>query len=89
MSRVDTIAFVVRNVARDDPGALNVSMQDWTWRPRWLEPMKLLQIAQPDFGCPAPVPVPVHPNEHVLDRHGSFLDVLSQSTGATMCAPSR
>jgi hypothetical protein len=69
MSRIETVACV-RHVAHDDPAALNIPMQDWTWRPLWLEPMQLLQIAGPDFGRFAPVPVPVHPNQHVLDRHG-------------------
>jgi hypothetical protein len=66
------VAAFVRNLARDDAGALNIPMKDRTWRPLRLEPMQLLQIAEPDFGGLASVPRAVHPNERVLDRHGSL-----------------
>jgi hypothetical protein len=43
MSRIEVTS--VRNVARNDAGALNIPMKDRTWRSRRLEPVKVLQIA--------------------------------------------
>lgn len=81
MGRVGTIACV-RNIAREDPGALDITVQDWTRRSLWLQPMELLQIVQPDFRRPAPVPLTMYPNQRIRVLHGfslMFLDCTGQS----------
>jgi hypothetical protein len=68
MGLVGAVA-IVWNVPTHDAGAGRIPVHQWTRCPRGLEPVDLPEIAESNFGGPAPAPVTMHPNEGLVDLH--------------------
>jgi hypothetical protein len=60
---------IVWNIPGHDARAGHMTMHQRPGRSRRLEPVDLLQIAEPNFGSPTPVPITMYSNQHVIDLH--------------------